>query len=267
MKFSKKNHELVRQNEINVKKSQKHDVNLHKNSTMYFQIGLIICLLATYFLMDMKFLTSEITEGYPTGIDDEIVEVYNLDFKIYEEKVNKVKEKVERKKVVLTDKIEEVPDDFIDKNPLPEIITENQNTTDTPMDPSRIIDVIEEPTDDSVIFKLVEVAPIYPGCEKLATNNQRKACMSEKIAKHVQRKFDTRVGDNLGLSGKQIVHVQFKIDKSGNVSDIKTNAKYAQLEKEAKRVVGKLPTMTPGKQKDKNVSVKYTLPIVFQVFN
>jgi len=41
-------HELIRQNEQNVKKPQKHDANLQKNSTIYFQVGLILCLFMVY---------------------------------------------------------------------------------------------------------------------------------------------------------------------------------------------------------------------------
>ncbi len=264
MNFSKKNHELVRQNEKNVKKSQKHDVNLQKNSTLYFQIGLILCLLATYFLMDMKFLTSDYTFD-PPPLDIDVAEVYNLDYKIYEERVKQVEKKVERKKVILNDNVLEVPDDFKEVEPLPEVLTEN--TTNSPMNPDGVIDVIDPPIDDVVIFKLVEVAPIFPGCEKLSTNDERKACMSEKISRLVQRKFNTNIGEELGLSGEHTIHVQFKIDKTGNVADIQTSAKQSQLDREAKRVIGKIPTMEPGKQKDENVSVMYTLPITFRVFN
>jgi len=37
------------------------------------------------------------------------------------------------------------------------------------------------------------------------------------------------------------------------------------LGKEAERVINKIPNMTPGKQSNKNISVIYTLPIIFQV--
>ena len=38
-----------------------------------------------------------------------------------------------------------------------------------------------------------------------------------------------------------------------------------ELEKEAIRVISKLPQMTPGYQRGKAVIVPYSLPIVFQV--
>ena len=265
MNFSKKTHELVRQNEKNVKTSQRHDVNLQKNSTIYFQIGLILCLLVTYFLMDMKFLTSEF--DIPNRGDDiEIAEVFSNEIEIYKAPVKKAKPRVERRRTVITNEINIVKNDFVIKTPTKEIITQEQNATSVKVDHTASVKPPKE-TNQTIILDLVEQVPIFPGCEKLSTNGERKACMSEKISKLVQRKFNTNIGDDLGLSGKQIIHVQFKIDKTGNVADIKTNAKYSQLEEEAKRVITKIPTMVPGKQKDKNVSVMYTLPITFQVFN
>lgn len=265
MNFSKKNHELVRQNEKNVKKSQKHDVNLQKNSTIYFQIGLILCLLATYFLMDMKFITSEI--NIPNRGDDiEIAEVFSDEIKIYKAPVKKAEPRVERKRTVITNKINVVKNDFVIKTPYPEIITQEQNTTSEKVNPT-ITTKPSDNTNQTVILDLVEQVPIFPGCENLSTNGERKACMSKKISKLIQRKFNTNIGDDIGLSGKQTIYVQFKIDKTGNVADIKTNAKYSELEKETKRVIAKIPKMKPGKQQNKNVAVLYSLPITYHVFN
>ena len=58
---------------------------------------------------------------------------------------------------------------------------------------------------------------------------------------------------------------KFKIDKQGNVIDIKTRAPHPALEKEAKRVIQLLPQFIPAKQNGKPIKVVYTLPIIFQV--
>ncbi len=89
--------------------------------------------------------------------------------------------------------------------------------------------------------------------------------MSEKISKLIRKKFNPDLADGLGLSGKQKIDVQFKIDKTGKVTDIKTRAPHARLEKEAERVINKIPQMTPGRQSNKNVGVIYSLPIIFKV--
>ncbi|MEJ2113641.1 MAG: energy transducer TonB [Flavobacteriaceae bacterium] len=59
--------------------------------------------------------------------------------------------------------------------------------------------------------------------------------------------------------------MQFKIDKTGKITDIKTRAPHLKLEQEAERVIKIIPEMTPGRQSNNNVSVMYTLPIIFNV--
>jgi len=124
-------------------------------------------------------------------------------------------------------------------------------------------DVEEEIAD--VPFAVIENVPIYPGCEKKKTNNEKKQCMSEKIQKFVQKKFNTELAGDLGLEGRQRIAVQFKIDKNGNVVNVRARAPHPKLQQEAINVVKSLPKMIPGKQRGKAVGVLYSLPILFQV--
>lgn len=89
--------------------------------------------------------------------------------------------------------------------------------------------------------------------------------MSDKIQEFVNKKFNTDLASELGLSGRQRINVIFKIDKTGEVVGIRARAPHPGLEKEAARVIGLLPKMQPGKQRGKAVTVPYSLPIVFQV--
>ena len=91
--------------------------------------------------------------------------------------------------------------------------------------------------------------------------------MSEQVQKFVQRKFDTDLANDLGLEGRQRISVQFKIDKRGNVVDVRARAPHPRLEQEAVDVVKALPKMTPGMQRGQPVGVLYALPILFQVEN
>ncbi len=127
-------------------------------------------------------------------------------------------------------------------------------------------EIVEEEIAD-VPFAVIENVPIYPGCESAKGNAGKKACMSEKVQKFVQKKFDTELASELGLEGRQRISVQFKIDKSGNITNILARAPHPRLEREAKEVIGSLPKMTPGKQRGKPVGVLYSLPILFQVDN
>jgi protein TonB len=144
------------------------------------------------------------------------------------------------------------------------IIISEPNETNKPIDPGSII--IKKVIDDVPIpWNSLEKVPIYPGCESAKTNDKRKKCMSEKITQLIQKKFNTDIASKLGLMGIQKINVQFKIDKTGNITDIKTRAPFSQLEDEALRVVEKIPTMKPGLQRGQPVSVLYNLPIVFKV--
>jgi len=115
-----------------------------------------------------------------------------------------------------------------------------------------------------VPFALIDQVPLYPGCENLASNEEQKKCMSQKITDHVMKNFKSEVGKGLTGTGVNRVIVQFKIDKEGKIADVKARAASPELEKEGIRVIESLPQMTPGKQNGKDVNVMYSLPIVFQ---
>ena len=129
------------------------------------------------------------------------------------------------------------------------------------------IEEVEEEEIADVPFAVIENVPIYPGCENAGNNEAKKKCMSEKVQKFVQKKFDTDLANDLGLEGRQRISVQFKIDRNGNVTNVRARAPHPRLEQEAIEVVKSLPKMTPGKQRGQAVGVLYALPILFQVEN
>ncbi|MDA9908022.1 energy transducer TonB [Flavobacteriaceae bacterium] len=118
-----------------------------------------------------------------------------------------------------------------------------------------------------VPFAVIENVPVYPGCEKKRSNADKKKCMSEKVQKFVQKKFNTELAGDLGLEGRQRIAVQFKIDKNGDVVNVRARAPHPKLEQEAVQVVKALPKMVPGRQRGTAVGVLYSLPILFQVEN
>ena len=131
------------------------------------------------------------------------------------------------------------------------------------------IDEIEEAEEEiaDVPFAVIENVPVYPGCEKKRSNAEKKKCMSEKVQKFVQKKFNTELAGDLGLEGRQRIAVQFKIDKNGDVVNVRARAPHPKLEQEAVKVVKSLPKMVPGRQRGTAVGVLYSLPILFQVEN
>ena len=114
-----------------------------------------------------------------------------------------------------------------------------------------------------VPYSVIDQVPTYPGCT--GDNESMKKCMSTKIAEYVNSNFNVGLANDLNLSGRQRISVQFKIDKAGNIVDVRARAKNPELEAEAVRVVKMLPQMKPGEQRGEKVGVLYSLPIVFEV--
>jgi protein TonB len=264
MKNSKKDFGIAGQSSIEVKKSHKHDANLQKNSTLYFQIGLILCLLGTYALFEMQFQKTPILISEDTAQVEPIPIDYAPPF-VVEVIKPKVPEPI--RSVELIDVFTPVDNDV----PIEETILntpDEPKTIDTPVaDPGTIFNgkVEEEPI--NVPFYIIEKAPVYPGCEKYSNNDERKKCMSKKISKLVGKKFNVAVGTDYGISGRQRINTQFTVDKNGNITDIKIRGPHHALETEARRVINKIPKMKPGFQRDVPVGVVYTLPILYDAID
>ena len=164
----------------------------------------------------------------------------------------------------------------LSSNPLIEIVEDEEEVEETVIQSTEtnqeeivevqeveVVEEVEEIAD--VPFMLIEDVPIFPGCEGLKNNNERKACMSEKVQEFVSRRFNTELGSELGLSGINKIYVQFRIEKNGSITVLGVRGPHPRLEAEAKSVVEKLPKMQPGKQRGKPVGVLYSLPITFRV--
>jgi hypothetical protein len=140
----------------------------------------------------------------------------------------------------------------------PEIIVKENETVLISSDTINPIEIEE------VSFANIENVPVFPGCE--GTEEQLRACFQDKITAYVSANFNSGLSKGLDLeSGVNRVYVLFKIDKDGNIADVKSRAPHKKLEEEAIRVISSMPKMMPGKHKGKTVSVKYALPIAFMV--
>lgn len=122
----------------------------------------------------------------------------------------------------------------------------------------------KEPSgDDPIPFILAEIPPQFQNTTQNLSSKEQKDYFSKQISKIVSENFNTSVC--LDLKGLQKIYAKFKIDTHGKVSILKIRAPHPKLEEEAKRVIENLPKFIPAKNKGKNVSIDYTLPIVFRV--
>jgi len=133
----------------------------------------------------------------------------------------------------------------------------------TETDESEEIEIVEEEEEDDEIFNfaVVENKPIFPGCEKLATENDKFMCFNQGIMKHIGKNFEfPELARQMGIQGK--VYVNFVIEKNGKVSTVTIARGVDKLiDDEAIRVIKKLPTFIPAKQRGKPVRMQYTVPI------
>ena len=125
------------------------------------------------------------------------------------------------------------------------------------------VEVMEEEMDMDIPFAIIEDVPLFPGCERVA-NSERRNCFQEKMNEHIRNNFRyPEIAQEMGIQGR--VFVQFMIGKDGNISGIKTRGPDKNLEKEANRIIAKLPRMTPGAQRGRPVRVPFSIPIQFKL--
>ncbi len=252
------------------KKLETPNSKLQKSSVIFMQLGLILALLAVYFLLEHKSIMHYAVFEKPITKTEPKTYVYD-NFEIIKKKPKKVViiEKDKPIKVVKPiDKIELIDNNDKQKETekdlfKPDDSDTNQVTSKPPID---LGDIPEEDIDDGepVDFIVLEETPSFFSCK--GSNEQKRKCFNKKINKHIQKHFNVDLAQDLGLSpGKKRINVQFIINKKGEIEGIKTAATHIRLKKEATRIIKKLPKMNPGKQRNKPVNVKFNLPIYFNV--
>lgn len=234
------------------KKNPKADVS--RNGSIYFAVGLALMLFLTYSTLNYKTYDKSNIDIGKLNLDDEL-----------DEEIPIIEQIIPPPPPPPPPAAPEVIDVREDEEEVEETVIESTET-DQDEEIMEVEDVeVEEVIEDvEVPFAVIENVPEYPGCER-GSNADKRKCMSDKIAKFVQRKFNTDLAGDLGLSGRQRISVIFKIDKNGNVTGVRSRAPHPRLEKEAARVINMLPKMKPGRQRGKPVIVPYSLPITFQV--
>ena len=237
-------------------------VDPKRNSSLYFLVGLTAVLMLTYVSIELK-------------SEDPRVEVEKLE--IADNMMG------EDEEVILTmPPVQKLPPP---PPPAPEVIQivdnkqviEDKKIETTEVDENKAVVVVNnassygqeggtaEEIDEEVPFAVIEDVPVFPGCEGVA-KNKRLDCFMEQMAKHIKKnqQYPERAMED-GIQGR--VSVLFVIDKDGGISNVQVRGPKGGelLEKEAKRVIEKLPKFKPGMQRGKPVRVKYSQPITFKL--
>ena len=230
------------------KKNPKADLN--KNRNLYFVIGLTFVTFITWQAIESK--------TYEKTFDYEALNVEDDD----------------DEDIPITEQIK-TPPPPPPPPPAPEVIevVEDEEeveetvieSTETDQDEIIIeeIEVEDEFEDIDVPFAVIEDVPIFPGCESVA-KSQRRACFQEQMNKHIRKNFRyPDIAQEMGIQGR--VYVNFIISKDGSITNIRMRGHDKNLENEAARIIGRLPQMTPGKQRGRAVRVPFSIPITFRL--
>ena len=121
----------------------------------------------------------------------------------------------------------------------------------------------QTPIDTSEIFTVVEDMPAFPGCEDLATNDERRKCTETNLLKFYYKKIGTLPVEDACLYSGLIV-VLFVIDTTGHIESIEAKG-CGKITEEIVKVVEQMNKMEkpwkPGKQNGQKVRVRYILSI------
>ena len=233
---------------MQLKKNPKAD--LTKNSSLYFAIGLASVLLFSWVAIEWKTYEKSAFDYEALNVDDE-----------------------DDEEVPITEQIKtpppppppppapEVIEIVEDEEDIEETVIESTETDQEEI--VEVVDVVEDFEDVDVPFAVIEDVPLFPGCEKVAKSERRK-CFQEQINKHIRKNFRyPEIAQEMGIQGR--VYVNFIISKDGSITNIRMRGPDKNLEKEAKRIISKLPKMTPGKQRGRPVRVPFSIPISFRL--
>ena len=229
------------------KKNPQADLN--NKSSFYFAIGLFLVLFISWRAIEYK------------NWDDDGYGYIALDVDADDDEEIPITEQIKTPPPPPPPPAPEIIEVVEDEEEIEETIIESTETDQEEI--VEEVEVVEEDLDLDVPFAIIEDVPLYPGCERVP-KSQRRDCFQKEIQKHINKNFRyPEIAQEMGIQGR--VFVQFTIQKDGSISGIRTRGPDKNLEKEANRIISKLPQMTPGKQRGRPVRVPFSIPITFKL--
>ena len=237
---------------MEIKKNPKS--NLENFSKIFMQIGLVLALFITYAVIEQKTYDKTYGELAVADMRSEMEE----DIPIVMQQPEPPKQKPPPPPPT-PEKIEIVEDE----EEVEETVIESTETDQEEIVEVEDIEVEDDFDDVDVPFAVIEDVPLFPGCERVA-KSERRACFQDKMNKHIRKNFRyPEIAQEMGIQGR--VYVNFIISKDGSITNVRMRGPDKNLEKEASRIISKLPKMTPGKQRGRPVRVPFSIPITFRL--
>ncbi len=253
---------------LETNRSDKKSVNTASHSVVNFLLGLAAVLMLVYAFIELKspLNNTAYTIKTPTSLTMEsTIDVYRI------EKPPQVTTPPAPAKPVIT-----TPPVNTTKPP---VIVDNlslQPTAPPSFTPPKSLSIMPSstgvskpatpvtPSSDPYNMMTVSEIPLFPGCDASLNSTERINCLNKKMARFVQRYFDTSIGSDIQRAGIINITVLFTIGTDGYPKDIQVRAPNEALKKEAFKTIARLPQMIPGKFNGAAVNTTYALPIKFK---
>ncbi|HMR17612.1 MAG: energy transducer TonB [Confluentibacter sp.] len=238
---------------MSIKKNPQMDIG--RNSSIYFAIGLNLMLLLTWRLLEYKSYDKANISLDVLNMEAEVetdIPVVNVNTPPPPPPPAALSENIQ-----IVDDVKEVE----------ETVIESSETNQTEAIAERVVKVAEVKVaqveeEVEVAFAVIEDVPVFPGCEGLS-KSETKDCFQRKVQEHVVKNFRyPETALEMGIQGR--VSVIFMIDSKGYTTNVRSRGPDKILEAEAERIISLLPKMQPGKQRGKPVKVSYAVPIFFK---
>jgi protein TonB len=228
-----------------------HKADLRKNSSLYFVIGLSVILFISWQAIEWKTYDKNQYDYESLNVEDD------------DDEEIPITEQLKTPPPPPPPPAPEVIEIVQDEEEVEETVIESTETSNDEIIEVDDVDIEEEEEDINVPFAIIEDVPIFPGCEKVS-KDKRRDCFQDQMNKHIKRNFRyPEIAQEMGIQGR--VYVSFIIDKDGSINNITMRGPDQNLEKEAQRIISKLPQMIPGKQRGRAVRVPFSIPITFRL--
>jgi len=221
---------------MEIKKTDR--ASLEKNRTTYILIGLVITLSLVWFAFDHKtYDREEVVIMQNTMLDEE----EDLILQTQRNEPPPPPPPPQQTTVI------EIVEDDVEVD---DIEIDAETDDDEEIEEAVIQEEVEEEEKEDEIFVFVEDQPGYPGGDKARIKYLQENIKYPEMAKES------------GIQGT--VYVTFVVEKDGRITSVKVlRGIGGGCDEEAVRVIKRMPSWKPGKQRGRSVRVQFNMPVRF----
>lgn len=238
-----------------------------KNSFVYFQLGLIVTMVVTLFILEFNFKSiKKVSDNKNPVLYTEMPFQYNprvLESKPIAEskpiqkafKLTNVFKAVDNNETVkpVTDVVPVIDDAVVD-----------DNTVNDPKD--AVVNDVPAATKGGFTEFSVEQLPMFDACKGVRREEQ-KECFDNELQKFISKSVSYPSND-IENRNEGTALIEFIIDENGYVTNVKAldnKRATVTMQKAAEKAIKKMPKIIPARQGNENVRIKYLIPVSFRL--